>query len=262
MDKDPRPEAPATEAHLTQVEPQAEGRLLPLHSDPHSVWPDFMVGEVAQPVRVLMVDDDSPMSHGIAQELLSDHRIHLVEQVRGLHDGRRKTGKLDFDVLLVGLNLGDGTGFDLIEQVKSRSPLVEVVVLSSCEDDAHALHAFELGATGFLVKHSWFGHFAQAVLQVVNGGASITPQLARRLLRHLDGRQSKPSPANGRSDQLSNREKEILGLVARGYTSGEIGSCLVISAQTVNSHIQNLYKKLQVHSRAQAVSIASERGLL
>lgn len=262
MDKDQRPDGPALLNPGPEDAPQAQGGSLPLGCHPPSVWPDFMVGQAEKPVRVLLVDDDSPMSHVIAQELLLDQRIRLVEKARGLRDGRRKMGRLDFDVVLVGLKLGDGTGFDLIEQVKSRLPLVEVVVLSTCEDEAHALHAFELGATGFLVKHSWFGHFAQAVLQVVNGGASITPQLARRLVRRLGGRASKPLPAHVRSDQLSVREREILGLVAGGHTSAEIGSHLEISVQTVNSHIRNLYKKLRVHTRAQAVSCASERGLL
>ena len=111
------------------------------------------------------------------------------------------------------------------------------------------------------------------MLQVVNGGASITPNLARRLLKRLDGSanaargvaaaaaRSQVAPGSC-AEKLSEREREILRLVATGYTSGEIGKRLTISAQTVNTHIKNMYRKLQVRTRAQAVNLASMRGLL
>lgn len=164
-------------------------------------------------------------------------------------------------MLLVDLNLGDGCGFDLIEQVKSLKPVVEVVVISAIEDEHHAMRAFELGATGYLVKNSWFGSFSQAVLQVVNGGASITPNLARRLLHRLDSK-SVVTFLRTQKDRLSDREREVLKMVAAGYTSPEIGQRLDISMQTVNAHVRNIYRKLRVRTRAQAVSCATERGLL
>lgn len=179
----------------------------------------------------------------------------------GFKDGRRRVAQQDFDVLLVDLNLGDGSGFELIEQVKSLRPMAEVVVISAIEDERHALHAFELGATGYLIKNSWFGSFSQAVLQVVNGGASITPNLARRLLHRLEGRGSE-APARTSKERLSDREREVLRMVAAGYTSGEIGVRLDISMQTVNAHVRNIYRKLRVRTRAQAVSCATERGLI
>ena len=146
-------------------------------------------------------------------------------------------------------------------------PVAEAVVVSAMEDEEHALHAFELGATGYLIKDSWFGNFPQAVLQVVNGGASITPNLARRLLKRLDGgavrAPSAPRVRKGSGgEKLSEREREILRLVASGYTSCEIGKRLGISDQTVNTHIKNMYRKLQVRTRAQAVSLASQWGWL
>ena len=95
-------------------------------------------------------------------------------------------GRHDCDVMLGDLNLGNGSGFDLIEQVKSLGPMIEVVVISAIEYEEHALRAFEHGAAGCLIKNAWFGIFPWAVLQVVNGGASITPNLSRRLLNRLD----------------------------------------------------------------------------
>ncbi|MBE0588004.1 MAG: response regulator transcription factor, partial [Hydrogenophaga sp.] len=151
-----------------------------MRDNPPSIWPDFLVGQTEQPARVLLVDDDPLVRHVMAQELLADDRITLVAQAGSVREARRKIALHAFDVLLVDLNLGDGTGFDLIELVKRSRPGVEVVVISAIEDEPQVLHAFELGATGYLIKNAWFGNFPQAVLQVVNGGASITPSLARR----------------------------------------------------------------------------------
>ena len=245
----------------------------PAQAPSGSAWPHFLTGQPEQPVRVLLVDDDPHMRRVMAQELLADARVNLVGQAGSVREGRRLIALHEFDVMLVDLNLGDGTGFQLIEYMKTMRPVAEAVVVSAMEDEEHAIHAFELGATGYLIKNSWFGNFPQAVLQVVNGGASITPNLARRLLKRLDGSanaargvaaaaaRSQVAPGSC-AEKLSEREREILRLVATGYTSGEIGKRLTISAQTVNTHIQNSYRTLQVRTRAQAVSLASMRGLL
>ncbi|MDB5928993.1 MAG: two component transcriptional regulator, LuxR family, partial [Polaromonas sp.] len=170
------------------------------------------------------------------------------------------------DVLLVDLNLGDGTGFALIEHMKMARPTAEAVVISAMDDEQHALHAFGLGATGYLVKNCWFGSFAQAVLQVINGGASITPGLARRLLSKFEPMAGNVptvlSVSGKRPEQLTAREKQVLQLVASGHTSNDIGVRLSISEQTVNSHMKNIYRKLDVRTRAQAVSFAANQGLL
>ncbi|MDB5928742.1 MAG: two component transcriptional regulator, LuxR family [Polaromonas sp.] len=235
-----------------------------LPSSVPSIWPDFLIGQAGKPVRVLLVDDDANMSRVIAHELLADLRIDLVGLGASVREGRRLIRQHDFDVMLVDLNLGDGTGFTLIEQMKMARPMAEAVVISAMEDEQHALHAFGLGATGYLVKNSWFGNFPQAVLQVVNGGASITPGLARRLLSKFEpaANKARALPQRKARQTLSEREKEVLQLVAAGYTSSEIGMRLGISGQTVNSHIKNLYRKLNVRNRAQAVSLGAKQGLL
>jgi DNA-binding NarL/FixJ family response regulator len=181
-------------------------------------------------VRVLLVDDDAQMRRVIAHELLADLRIDLLGQGASVKDGRRLISQHDFDVMLVDLNLGDGTGFELIERMKTVRPMAEAVVISAMEDAQHALKAFELGATGYLVKNSWFGNFPQAVLQVVNGGASLTPNLARRLLQKFESVKTAALQRNEAIKLLSLREKEVLKLIAAGCTSAEIGAGLAISA--------------------------------
>jgi DNA-binding NarL/FixJ family response regulator len=240
----------------------------PLSNKAMPAWPTYFLGQSTRPTRVLLVDDDVHVRRVIADELLADPRIHLVAQGGSLKEGKHLVTMGDFDVLLVDLNLGDGLGFDLIRHAKAVKPLAEVVLISVMEDEDHALHAFELGATGYFVKHSWFGNFPDAVLQVVNGGASITPSLARRLLKKLDyGRAqtdaAKPaSSTNNDMFLLSDREREVLKLVAAGYVSDEISNMLHISVQTVNTHIKNTHRKLNVRTRAQAVKLAAQSGLL
>ncbi len=228
------------------------------------LWPEHFAGQPGKPVQVLLVDDDPHMRMVISQELLVDPRILLVAQPGSVQAGRRMIDQHEFDVLMVDLNLGDGWGFELIEHMKQVHPDAEAVVISALEDEQHALRAFELGATGYLVKNSWFGNFPQAVLQVVNGGASITPSMARRLLGKLEhARGVLADDKTGEpAEPLSEREKEILKIVAVGYTSVEIGERLNISSMTVNTHIKNIYRKLHVRTRAQAVNFAAHHGLL
>lgn len=229
-----------------------------------SVWPDFLTGQKGSPVRVLLVDDDPHIRLVIAQELMADARTLLVAQAGSVREGRRAIKQREFDVLLVDLNLGDGNAFDLLEYVKSVRPGAQAVVISVMENEDQVLRAFELGATGYVAKNSWFRSYAQAVLQVANGGASITPNIARRLLQRFD-RTNDSALAKRRepdeADRLSLREKEILRMVASGYTSAEVGSRLTISGMTVNTHLRNIYRKLQVRTRAQAVRLASLWGL-
>ena len=236
-----------------------------MHQNPPSIWPDFLAGQLEKPVRVLLVDDDAHMRRVIAQELMSDQRTLLVAQATSVREGRKAIKQHEFDVMLVDLNLGDGEGFMLIDYMKSVRPTAEAIVISIMQNDEQVLHAFELGATGYLVKNSWFGSYPQAVLQVANGGASITPNLARRLLQRFDPSGAAAPHVQRRVEQeterLSQREKEVLRMVASGYTSAEIGNRLFISSLTVNTHIKNIYRKLQVRTRAQAVRFASLRGL-
>lgn len=255
-------EIPAETACAAQAQEPREGHF-GMYSHPPTVWPDFLMGQAEHPVRVLLVDDDAHIRRLIAQDLMADPRTLLVAQATSVREGRKAIKQHEFDVMLVDLNLGDGEGLELLDYMKTVRPSAEAVVVSIMENDEKVLRAFELGAVGFWVKNSWFGNYAQAVLQVANGGASITPLLARRLLQRFDkthghvAKRSQPDAA----ERLSAREKEVLRMVASGYTSTEIGTRLLISTMTVNTHVRNIYRKLQVRTRAQAVRFASLRGL-
>jgi len=230
------------------------------------MWPESMTGQPGAPLRVHVVDPDVHARAVIAQELMGDSRTVIAGQAATVREGRRLLRDVPFDVLLVDVGAADGAGFELIPQARSLHAGAEVVALSRQESDADAMRAFDLGAAGFVVKDSWFVSFVQAVLQVANGGAAITPALSRRLLlKRRPPPWSSPSPMSQGEAlrvKLSMREHEVLRMIASGLTSSEIGDRLAISSTTVNSHVKNMYHKLHVRSRAQAVSCASNWGLL
>ena len=105
-------------------------------------WPDFLMGQPGQPVRVLLVDDDPHFRRVIAQELVADLRIHLVAQGSSAREGRRLIGLYEFDVMMIDLNLGDGSGFELIDCMRSIRPAAEAIVISAMEDEQHAFESF------------------------------------------------------------------------------------------------------------------------
>lgn len=246
----------------------AMSRIQPSETAATSLWPDHLVGQPDKPVRVMVVEDDCRERMVISQEIMRDHRTIVVAQASCLRDARKLIRNHEFDVMLVDLNLGNGNddGLELIDVMKSLRPSAEAIVVSVVETEEQVLRAFEVGATGYVVKNSWFGNYAQAVLQVANGGASITPVLARRLLQRFDKNivaLPKPcNPINPVPDYISARERMVLRMIANGYTSSEIAKNMEISATTVNAHIKSIYRKLQVHSRAQVVRYALTFGLI
>ena len=245
---------------------QGKDALFDVFHSPPTIWPSFLVGQRGCPVRAAIVDADLHFLKVLQQELSQDERIQIVGKAQGLKEGKRLCRGLDFDVLLLDVNLGDGSGFQLLSYLQLHKPSSQSIVISVMDQDEYVIKALELGASGYLVKYSWFGNSAQAILQVANGGAAIAPHVAKRLIKNFDSKISElRGHLGGRpklSERLSEREKDILRMVAGGYTSAEIGKRLEISSLTVNTHVKNIYRKLQVRSRAQAVNHASIFGML
>lgn len=228
------------------------------------MWPENMAGQKDNPVKAFIVDDDIHVRRVIAQDIMGDPRTLLVGQSGCLREALKNIANQAFDVLLLDLNLGDGDGIDLLDFVNEKLPHVLTIVVSCTEREDRVLQAFSHGAQGFLLKDSWFGGYAQAVLQVANGGASITPSLAKKILLKIYNKYSphEKSQKINQEERLSYREIEILQLIACGYSNPEISTSLKISICTVSTHIKNIYQKLQVHSKAHAVRAASLKGIL
>lgn len=251
------------------------------HAAPATIWPHYLLGQSHAPLRVILIDDDAHASSSIKQELNQDERISLVATAINARQAKKLIANSEFDVMLVDTHLSNGDGLDLITFMKQVRPSAEAVVISKHEEEALAVKAFALGAAGYFVKNAWFGNFSQAVLQVANGGAFISPKVARQLLTRLthgkhhllaaqnirvlanaDDQAEIGSTIGATSKKLSQRELEILQLVAVGDSSTNISNKTSISIQTVTTHIKNVYRKLNAHSRLQAVASAKSLGLI
>lgn len=162
------------------------------------------------------------------------------------------------DIMLLDINLPGMSGIEAIPLFRKKFPGQKIVMLTILEDDFHILEAIKNGADGYILKKSSPNKILDAIQQVYEGGAALTPMIAKQVMAFLKPAAAKPdSPSN-----LTAREKEILQLIAQGMTNELIAAKLFISVQTVRNHIKNIYDKLQVHSRAQVVVKAFKDKLI
>jgi DNA-binding NarL/FixJ family response regulator len=162
------------------------------------------------------------------------------------------------DVMLLDINLPGLSGIDAIPVFRKKSNNQKIIMLTILDDDFHILEAIKRGADGYILKKSSPAKILDAIRQVYDGGAALTPMVAKQVLAYLKPEFIPPgSPSN-----LTAREKEILGLITQGMTNDLIAGKLFISVQTVRNHIKNIYDKLQVHSRAQVVAKAINERLV
>lgn len=162
------------------------------------------------------------------------------------------------DVILLDINLPGLSGIEAIPVFRKKSSTLKIIMLTILDDDHHILEAIMNGADGYILKKSSPAKILDAIRQVYEGGAALTPMVAKQVLSFLKPESVRPeSPTN-----LTAREKEILGLITQGMTNELIAGKLFISIQTVRNHIKNIYDKLQVHSRAQVVAKALNERLV
>jgi DNA-binding NarL/FixJ family response regulator len=173
-------------------------------------------------------------------------------------------GRASVDIALVDLGLPDGSGIDVIKAIRQRQPQCDVMVISVFQDEELVLRAIEAGAAGYLLKDSAPADIVASIRALRAGGAPINPMIARLLLDRLRRRdatrQTPRRPAGALA--LSEREIEILRIVAKGLSLAEIGKLLGISVNTVKTHVKRIYHKLAVRSRTEAIFEAQCMGLL
>lgn len=211
-------------------------------------------------IRILIVEDDPTLRERFAAIVSSCPDFELVAAVGSCAEARHAIQRQPIDVLLCDLGLPDGDGADLVREARRVSPGIDAMVVTVFGDEPHVMRSLEAGATGYLLKDSLPEDFIATIVLLRNGGSPIHPTVARRLLHRF----SSVSRAHVEGDgvTLSEREREVLRLVSRGYRVPEIARLLAISHHTVSSHIKNIYAKLEVSSRGEAVYEASRRRLI
>jgi DNA-binding NarL/FixJ family response regulator len=224
------------------------------------------VTDPAAPHRVLLVEDEPSASERVRRAVAAEPRLALVGSAASVAEGRALLCALEPDLLVTDLGLPDGSGVELIRIVAARSLRTLCLVNTVFSDDGSVFEALEAGALGYVLKDEPPEELARCALELVRGGSPISPAIARKVLRRMRPEPAHvPAPARAAAEErphLSERELEVLNLIVKGFKFDEIAGLLHVSAATVATHVQRVYRKLAVHSRAEAAYEAAQLGLV
>jgi DNA-binding NarL/FixJ family response regulator len=214
-------------------------------------------------IRVVVVEDDPSHRERFREHLGLDDRLQLVAEFANATSAMAAIPPLIPDVALVDLGLPDKSGFDVIEHIHRAAPLAEIMVVSVFGGERNLLKAIEAGATGYLLKDAMPPDFLASIHALRAGESPISPSLARHLLKQYKQAAPVPNRADeAGNEELTTREVDILERIAGGSSIAEIAERLFISTHTVKTHVKNIYRKLEAHSRIEAVNIAHRRHLI
>jgi len=210
------------------------------------------------PPSVLIVEDDPPTRKRLEAVVGNLPNLSLMASIGSATEARAALrGKPD--VLLVDLGLPDGSGVDVIREAQRVSPGTRAMVITVFVDERHVMDAIAAGAMGYLLKDGSAEYVGHSIAELLAGGSPISAPIARHLLQRFQ----RPRPAARTGDApLTTRELEILTQIAKGFSVAEVGELLGISARTVTTHVQHIYRKLEVSSRSEAVFEAVNLGLI
>ena len=206
-------------------------------------------------IRVVVADDHKVVRAGIRELLADEPDIEVVGEAR---DGREA---VEFalaqrpDVVVMDINMPELSGVEATRQIRAAAPEVHVLALTAYQDDPYVYGLLDAGASGYILKTAEGQEIVRAVRATAAGQSAIDPAVAPRLIARL----TRPAP---QADALTERELEVLRLAARGQTNKQIGAALQISDRTVQNHLANIYGKLGVASRTEAVTVGLQRNLI
>jgi DNA-binding NarL/FixJ family response regulator len=208
-----------------------------------------VVATIAQDmqIKVVVVDDDEEIRGSLATLIRRASNLRLVGEYANAETALREIPRHPPDVVLMDINLPGIKGFECVRQIKAVNPEVQFLMLTVYEDSDSLFNSLKAGASGYLLKRTASSKLLEAIRDVYNGGAPMTPQLARRVVQFFS------KPAEGALSGLTPGEREFLSQLANGYAYKEIADRMKISIDTVRSYVRTVYEKLHVHSRTEAV---------
>ncbi|QWA12869.1 response regulator transcription factor [Sodalis ligni] len=211
-------------------------------------------------IQVLLVEDDESMRLEFESMVTTHPKLSLAGSVATLAEAKVLLHHTVPDVAIIDLGLHDGDGIELIKTLQQQTFPTAVLVATVFGDEAHVIRAIEAGARGYLLKDTSIVDFARAVELVHAGGAPLSPQIARHLLKRFEP--AEKSAVQAGPDSLTLREMDILKHISQGFTVAESARMLSLSSHTVATHIKNIYSKLAVHNRVEAIIQARNKGLI
>lgn len=228
------------------------------------------------PIRVFVVEDQTKILKNQLKLLEGNPEITIIGTALSGETGIEEVRRLKPDVLLLDLGLPRMSGIDVTRVVKAELPQVEILIFTIFDEEDKVLEAVKAGASGYLLKGTTADKMIEAIKEVRGGGTVIQPSLARRLLKHFrvgEAPAPAPAPAGGapaptapadepEGKKLSARETEILQLIAKGVSNSEAATMLSLSKATIRTHLEHIYRKLEVTNRVEAVTEGLRKGLI
>jgi DNA-binding NarL/FixJ family response regulator len=211
------------------------------------------------PVRVLIADDHPLFRKGMSTLLASMQNVQVVGEAATGEEAMTLAGTLQPDVVLMDLQMPGGSGISATRQITQTSPQIRVLMVTLFEDEDSVFAALRAGARGYLLKDAEEEEMVRAITAVGHDEAIFSPAIATRVIAFF----AAPRPAASQQifPQLTEREREILQLIAQGHSNADIANQLVLSVKTVSNYVSNIYGKLQVADRAEAIIRARDAGL-
>ena len=210
------------------------------------------------PIRLLLCDDHPVVRDGLAAILGTQPDFAIVGEASTGTEAVQKAIALNPDVILLDLEMPELDGVEALRQIKAASPNARAIMFTAFDTDERIVAAVQAGAQGYLLKGAPREELFKAIRVVSEGGSLLQPVVASKLLNHVRARKDDDPPI----EPLTEREKEVLKLLAQGKSNKEIAAALVISERTVKFHVSAIMGKLGAGNRTEAVSLAAQRGLV
>ena len=227
----------------------------------------YSVGEIEehpcmnQKWRVVIAEDHMIIREGLRSLISSTKEFEVVGEAENGRQAIECVEKIKPDLVLTDLSMPKMDGMDMIERVKKRSPDTKIIALTVHQEEDYVLTTLKAGADGYVLKDASYGELVTAMRTVLDDKHYLSPQISGKLIEgYLEGRKSQKVQLL--REILTRREREILNLIAEGYTNKEISDSLYLSVHTVETHRHHIMEKLNVHSTAALISLAVEKGIL
>jgi two-component system response regulator NreC len=212
-------------------------------------------------LKIVLADDHTILREGLRALLTSDPDFEIVGEARDGREAVRCVEKLSPDLLLMDLSMPRMSGMDAIREIKKRYPATRIIALTVHKTEEYLLTTLQAGADGYVLKDATHDELVMAIKNVMGGKSYLSPGVSEKVIEgYLEGKGNSRSASSWES--LSQREREVLKLIAEGYKNKDIAEDLCISLKTVEKHRANLMKKLDLHNAAALTVYAVERGLV
>jgi len=210
-------------------------------------------------IKVLLADDHKIFREGIIAMLRDEEQIQIVEEASTGKEVERILENTPIDVILLDIKMPEMNGMDTAKFIKERYPATKILVFSSFDEDRYIFKMIQIGISGYILKTISLSNLLTAIKTVANGDSYFSKEVSKKVVRQFS---SSRTQKVGIGDQLTEREQEILKLVAKGLTNAEMGDMLFISPRTVDTHRRNLMQKLDLHNVMELTQYAREHGFL